>query len=339
MPTMRHRRYVFLLLLAAGTARTQGLADCAAIADGATRLACYDRLAGRDVPRQEPAAAPAVEAAPVEGPGILSSFWELDEDQKRGTFRFQTYKPNFLLPLHFTERINDSPSSPTREAQAASDYMRTEAKLQLSIRTKLAQSVLLPGADIWFGYTQQSFWQVWNKSGSAPFRNTDYETELIYMVPVPETMQALPFGWRWRYGQLAIAHQSNGQTKPLSRSWNRVYAGAGLERGDMSLTVRALNRIDENSDDDNPDLTDYRGRSEAQLSWSPGLATATLMYRSTLRRLSRGALQLDMTYPVHRDEPQGLRWYLQVFSGYGETLTDYNFRQTSVGIGLAMFEF
>ena len=35
----------------------------------------------------------------------------------------------------------------------------------------------------------------------------------------------------------------------------------------------------------------------------------------------------------------GLRWYLQAFSGYGQTLLDYNFRQTSVGAGLALFEF
>lgn len=345
---MSDRRYLFLLpILAFGAAaRAQGgsneaLRGCAPIEDSALRLACYDRFVGR-----ADKVVPAVPAAPTEprtdaaGPGILARFWELDDDLKRGTFKFMTYKPNFLLPLHFTERINRHPSSPTRESVLLQGYERTEAKMQLSIRTKVAQSVLLPGADVWFGYTQQSMWQFWNKSGSAPFRNTDYEPELIYMVPTPSSLQALPFGWRWRYGQLALVHQSNGQAKPLSRSWNRVDAGVGFEHGEVTLTARALKRLAENgSDDDNPDLTGYRGRGELQLNWSPGSATASLMYRSTFKQFGRGATQLDLTYPVRRDEPQGLRWYVQVFSGFGETLTDYNFRQTSLGVGLAMFEF
>jgi phospholipase A1/A2 len=30
---------------------------------------------------------------------------------------------------------------------------------------------------------------------------------------------------------------------------------------------------------------------------------------------------------------------VQVFHGYGETLLDYNVRQTSLGVGLTLFEF
>ena len=356
---MQRPGYLCLLLLACATvtARAQEggpatLGSCSAIDDAATRLACYDRASGRLTPVPVPAPVPppmsspttAPAAAPppatAAGPGILARYWELEDDLKRGTFKFMTYKPNFLLPVHVTERLNRHPSSPTREAVSLEGYKRIEAKMQLSLRTKLAQSVLLPGADIWFGYTQQSMWQVWDNKGSAPFRNTDYEPELIYMVPTPASLQALPFGWSWRFGSVALAHQSNGQAKPLSRSWNRVYAAAGFERGEMTLTARALRRLPESGDDDdNPDLTDYRGRGEFQLSWLPGLATASATYRSTFKTLHRGALIVDVTYPVHSDEPTGLRWYLQFFSGYGETLTDYNFRQTSIGLGLAMFEF
>lgn len=354
---MRATPSVTRYLIAAGLCATRGAgaADaggCVAVEPDAERLACYDRALGRRAPEAVPVtpatttsapAAPAPATTPadeLEGPGILARYWELDEDLKRGTFRFMTYKPNFLLPLHVTQRINRSPSSPTREAVSLPDYSHTEAKLQLSLRTKVAQSVILPGADIWFGYTQQSMWQVWNRAASAPFRNTDYEPELIYMVPVPRSLQRLPDGWRWRYAQVSLAHQSNGQAKPLSRSWNRVYAGVGLERGDVTVSARALNRLDETrSDDDNPDLTDYRGRGEIQVNWSPGLGTASLLYRSTFHRVKRGALQLDLTYPVDRGSPQGLRWYVQVFSGFGETLTDYNFRQTSFGVGLSLFEF
>jgi phospholipase A1 len=326
------------------------LQRCAAIDDAAQRLSCYDGLAGRGVRGPAPAmategpVAPAAQVLPTEGSPLrpsgsfLTRYWELDRASKRGTFNFIGYRPNFMLPVHYTDRINRNPQSPTREAVSLPDYRQIEAKLQISIRTKIAQGVLLPEADVWFGFTQQSLWQLWNARGSAPFRNTDYEPELIYIVPVPQGLQALPAGWRWRFVQAGVAHQSNGQAKPLSRSWNRVYLGAGVERGDYSLVVRAARRLPED-DDDNPDLTDWRGRGDVLAQWTPGLATASLLWRTTFRNLDRGALQLDWTYPVERDQPHGLRWYVQLFTGYGETLTDYNFRQTSLGLGVTLFGF
>jgi phospholipase A1 len=114
----------------------------------------------------------------------------------------------------------------------------------------------------------------------------------------------------------------------------------GAERGDYTLVVRTLRRIPEKGDDDdNTDITNFRGRGDLQFGWTPGRATALLLYRTTLRSVRRGALQFDWTYPVEEEKPAGLRWYVQVFTGYGETLTDYNFRQTSFGVGVTLFEF
>lgn len=346
-----------------------GLPACAAIEADQERLACYDRLAGRQPPRpaepspsgvvtapaplpatptsaERPASggAPSIEGAglrPAAGTSLWSRFWELERADKRGTFNFRTYRPNFLLPAHYTSSINRSPSSPTRPAPGESlRYKPLEAKLQLSVRTKIAQSVLLPNADLWFGYTQQSLWQVWNRSESAPFRNTDYEPELIYVVPVPEPLARLPWGWRWSMWQAGLAHQSNGQSEPLSRSWNRAYLAAGLERGEVTLLARVHKRLHEDADDDdNPDLTRYVGRGDVALAWVPGRATASLRWRTNFKDLKRGSWQLDWTYPVESDKPDGLRWYVQLFTGYGETLLDYNRRQTSVGAGLTLFEF
>ncbi|WP_238947687.1 phospholipase A [Caldimonas brevitalea] len=354
------------------------LTSCASVIGDSERLACYDRLAGRPgaegskTPAPTPAAPagvvsqpaplPAVVTPPAppagaadspvvavagtglqgrRSPSLWSSFWELDRSDKRGTFNFKTYRPNFLLPLHYTDHINRSPSSPTQPSPATQPgYKHLEAKLQLSVRTKIAQSVLLPDADIWFGYTQQSLWQVWNRKESSPFRNTDFEPELIYVVPVPEGLRSLPGGWEFRMLQAGLAHQSNGQTDPLSRSWNRVYLGAGFERGDVTLYGRIHKRLSEDpEDDDNPDLVHYIGRGELALTWVPGQATAALRWRNNLRDLKHGSLQFDWTYPIDRDKPDGLRWYVQAFTGYGETLLDYNFRQTSVGVGLTLFEF
>ena len=64
-----------------------------------------------------------------------------------------------------------------------------------------------------------------------------------------------------------------------------------------------------------------------------------LTRRTSLNSLSRGSLQMDWSYPVFADQPKGLRWYAQLFSGYGETLLDYNHRQTTLGLGLSLIQF
>lgn len=347
------------MLIAALPARAQTelplptLQECAAIGAAADRLVCYDRLTGRALPAPMPGEAPVPtsQLAPkgaVAAPGndnggdasLLSSYWELDAKDKRGTFNLLGYRANYVMPLHQTSGINRAPQSPTQAVVSQPNYRNIEAKFQMSLRTKVLQDVLLPGGDVWVAFTQQAMWQIWNGRDSKPFRNTDYEPEVMYLLPTGKGLRNLPWGWQWRYSQFALAHQSNGQSDPLSRSWNRVYAGVGFERGDWTLNTRVSQRLNERlSSDNNPDLVDYRGRSELQLGWTPGAATASLMFRSAVQGPKYGALQFEWTYPVHRSQPNGLRWFVQAFSGYGETLTDYNYRQDSFGIGLTFMQF
>lgn len=338
---------------------------CARIAEDAARLACYDRIysstkppddaAPNAVPTQPGAATPAdsglpkAEARPgasfEQGDDLiafnaLSRFWELTPANKRGTFAVKTYLPNYFLPFHYTSNINRAPSSPTHpNGGGTNHFKRAEAKFQISLRAKVLENVLLPNGDLWFAYTQRSLWQLWNNEDSAPFRNTDFQPEAIYVVPVPERLGEMPGGWRWRMVQLGLAHQSNGQSDPLSRSWNRVYAGTAFERGNLALQLRVSRRTGDPGTNDNPDLLRYIGNTEISAAWFPGLATATLAWRTHPENLKRGSLQLDWTYPVDRDRPRGLRWYLQLFSGYGESLLDYNHRQTSLGVGVSLFQY
>ncbi|HEX2011007.1 MAG TPA: phospholipase A [Roseateles sp.] len=366
-----HRLLPGLLALSAGLGQAQpqasplpALAECASIGAPADRLACYDKAMGRAPEPTVPAAIAAASelpastsllapkgspltaaAPPREGPpSLLSKFWELEAEDKRGLFNFVGYKANYVMPMHVTSRINRAPQSPSQAVVPQPNYRREEAKFQVSLRTKLLQDFLLPGGDLWAAYTQQAMWQIWNGKDSKPFRNSDYEPELSYVLPTARGLRRLPFlpdGWQWRYTQLGIAHQSNGQSDPLSRSWNRVNLSAGFERGDWSLITRMTQRINEPAaSDNNPDLVDYRGRGEFQLNWAHGPHTLQLLYRSTLRDVAKyGALQLEWSYPVYADQPNGLRWYVQAFRGYGETLTDYNFRQTSIGAGLSFLQF
>lgn len=342
------------------SSRETALEHCATIGAATDRLLCYDKLAGRAPALIEPVADQATPGAAAQttsrlaakdallppgitappNTGVLSKYWELDPTDQRGVFNFVGYQPNYVMPLHYSTRINRSPRSPTQAAVAKPGYRQAEAKFQFSLRTKVVQDVPLLGGDLWVAFTQQAMWQIYSRAESKPFRNIDYQPEAIYVLPAPEGLRDLLFGWRWRYTQLGVAHQSNGQSDPLSRSWNRVYLGAGIERGDWSLTARVNQRLKESiSTDNNPDLVRYRGRAEFQLNWSRGLHTASMLYRSTLKSVRYGAIQAEWTYPIFEEHPNGLRWFVQAFSGYGETLTDYNFRQSSLGVGVTFLQF
>lgn len=331
-------------------AQTQpDLATCAGITEGLARLACYDRLAGLQgmmklpsSPAEEPATPNAAAATTATAPSdsFMTRYWELSSADKRGTFNYTAYRPNYFLPMRVMRSVNNQPQSPTRGvATDLPHYQRGETKLQVSMRTKVLEQAFWPDADLWVAYTQQSMWQLRNQRASAPFRNSDFQPELIYVVPTPSALRTLPMGWTWQMAQFGLVHQSNGQAGALSRSWNRIYGSVGLEKGNVTAQIRLEQRLEKSSrqSDDNPDIVDHMGRVETQLTWSPGRSTAALLWRPSLR--GRGLIQLDWTYPVYNDHPDGLRWYIQVFEGFGETLIDYNFRQTSLGFGLTLFKF
>ncbi|PKO94361.1 MAG: phospholipase [Betaproteobacteria bacterium HGW-Betaproteobacteria-10] len=350
LPT-HHRRPLAAFacaLFATASAASEAAAICASEPDDQRRLRCYDTVfapldaltAARPVRLMTGTAKVNAEPELGRAGSIMAKTWELAPSDKRESFVVRTYLPNFLLPVHYTSRINRAPHSPTQPVSPSHpDYRQIEAKLQISLRAKVAENLLLPGADLWLAYTQRSLWQVWDSADSSPFRSTDYQPEAIYVIPVPPQFGQLPLGWNIRMLQIGLAHQSNGQDAPLSRSWNRIYVGAGLERGDFGVQLRAHHRLPEKTKDDNPDLTDFIGQGELSMTWLPGPATVNLTWRPNLKSVSRGSIQLDWTHPVFANQPMGLRWYAQLFSGYGETLLDYNHRQTSLGLGLTLFHF
>jgi phospholipase A1/A2 len=341
---------LLLLTLAAPAAHVQAqdaYAKCRTIADPAARLACYDSAAAAPEatspaatsaprPPSEAGAAALADLQPTgtlaDGQSLIAQRWELEERYKRGTFRFTFYRPNYILPIAWSSSVNNAPSSPTQPAPVLPGPLdNTETEFQLSFKLKLWQNMFGGTSDLWLGYTQKSYWQVYNEDLSRAFRETNYEPELIWSVPTDYTI----LGLRGRLLALGLVHQSNGRGDPLSRSWNRVYAMAALERGPFVLQIKPWYRIDNNpGTDDNPDIVDYIGSVEflAFYKWLDQF-TSTLRLRTTFSSSpSWGSAQLDLRFPIVAD----LRGYLQVFSGYGESMIDYNFRKTAVGLGVSI---
>ncbi len=301
--------------------------------DDAARLRCYDAAAGRAVPAEQegaPAATPSA-AAPVspltEEPSALARRWELEERARRERFALSPHLPNYFLPATYLTSPNDAVY---RGTGSTSDLEHVEAKFQISFKVKLWNGVFGVPVSGWFAYTQLALWQLYNSKRSSPFRETDYQPELLLAVPVDYQLPGL----RLRAFTIGLNHQSNGQGGLLSRSWNRVTAAALLEHGNLALTVQGWYRIPEDpADDDNPDIEDYVGRAQVVAAYKNGNQTYALTARDNLDfSTNRGSIQLDWTFPLLHN----LKGYVQYFGGYGETLIDYNHVNHRIGFGVML---
>jgi phospholipase A1 len=173
----------------------------------------------------------------------------------------------------------------------------------------------------------------------APFRTTDHEPEIFYVYP---TDAQLPFGWRWRYSGVGLVHQSNGQSEPLSRSWNRWYLMTGAELGNrwqVNARLEAHPRRLGRRQPGHPEL--HRpGRSQAGLERQrpelPGRDRARLAGQGQGVRPRRMAATLGEGWNGGKSN---LRLHVQLFSGYGDSLIDYNYKRTVFSVGLSLLDF
>jgi len=319
----------------------EALDACRVLEDRLKRLECYDDLPGANVTGRDDGVPTVAEpdrklltAAGGDTPARRSRMmrdWELDDVTHGGLLRVRTYRPVYALPVRYTTTKNNFPSSPApgRTVTESDQLNEVEAKFQISFKTKVLDDPIFNNGDVWFGFTQQSSWQAYNNEESSPFRENNFEPEIF---STWRTGIDLP-GVRWQFVGLGFVHQSNGRNQPRSRSWNRLYANFGFERGDWQFFVRPWLRVDPTNDDDNPDIDKFFGHGDLHVKWRKNKHDLGLTTRWAAGH-GRGALRFDWHYPLVGD----LKAYLQVFTGYGETLIDYNHRQTTIGLGVSLVQ-
>ena len=287
------------------------LEDCRARSDPGARLECYDALS------VEPAA--GAEPAPV-----LAQRLEKERDLARRAFAVLPYRPNYLLYTY-----NADPNEAAFQAVNPDlNLQEQELKFQISLRVPIWNRMFDGRADLWFGYTQVSFWQAFNGAESAPFRETNYEPELGVSIPTDFPV----LGLQHKLLSFGLAHQSNGRGDPLSRSWNRLWVAFDLERGSFALAIKPWYRFRENpATDNNPDIADYMGRIELRAGYKLGSQVFSLILHNNLRADdNRSGYELDWTFPYSKR----IKGLLQYYNGYGESLIDYNVRTQRIGFGV-----
>ena len=272
----------------------------------------------------DPGQAAVTAAAPQEEekPSYFTELWQLTKKTREGKPGVTFHRSNYALAFSY----NSSPNpAPLQEVNPDKTLTKPEVTFQISFKVRLWRDILGKDLNLWFGYTQRSFWQLYNFNDSSPFRETNYEPELLLTLSTRFSI----LGLKGRFFQLGANHQSNGQSEPLSRSWNRIVANMGLERGDLSILLKGWYRVPD-TEDDNPGLIHYMGNGELWAYYFIKKHRLGLMVRDNLNfRENRGAIQLEWSFPLFAM----IGGYVQYFRGYGESLLDYNHRVNRIGVG------
>lgn len=222
---------------------------------------------------------------------------------------------------------------------------RPNAKFQFSFKYRVLNpegswSKAIPAlGGFHLAYSQTSFWDL--EGESKPFYDNSYRPELLFAYD-----SILPKDWNIpgvsRVGlQLGLQHESNGRAGADSRSMNIAYVRPifvfGEEKGlFLTLAPRVFTYVQDV--DDNPDIADYRGHADlrATVGWDGGLQLAAVARLGD--DADKGSLQLDLTYPLRQRLGGNMDVYLhaQFFTGYGESLLDYNRSDNTFRLGISM---
>lgn len=257
--------------------------------------------------------------SPVPG-SIISNLLQRQDS----AFVLYPYESNYVLYTD-TSNINKQAISSYNWAHNA---RKDELKFQLSLAFPIWRGILGDNSVLAASYTQRSWWQVSNSKASSPFRETNYEPQIFMGWATDYSLG----NWTLRDVETGLNHQSNGRSDPTSRSWNRAYLRLMAENGNMTAEIKPWVRLDTGGgDDDNPDIIKYMGHYRAKLGYKWGESVFSVEGQYNWNS-GYGGAQLGWSYPI----TQNVRFYTQVYSGYGESLIDYNHRQTRVGIGLTL---
>lgn len=269
----------------------------------------------------------AVDIIPVESAITRRLFLEKKED--KNPFSLQPHKPNYIIISNNTASANEQPF---KDAFPDDDvhFQPWETKFQISLKLPVARGLINHNGDLYVAYSNRSFWQQFNKDGSAPFRDSNHEPEAWLSFANDDEI----LGFKNSVIRTGIVHQSNGQSGELSRSWNRLYADFIFEKGNWYFSVKPWWRIPESRDnDDNPDIDDYLGNFELGGLYKKDSHTFDFMIRNNFDFSdNHGAIQLGWSFPISNR----VRGYVQWFNGYGESLIDYDAHSNSLGFGIQL---
>ena len=229
------------------------------------------------------------------------------------------YKPTYIFPFYYTATPYDAiykNNTPRNQK-----LKKTEIKGQFSFQVPLISHFFSKKNSLNFAYTQVSFWQAYNKSPF--FRESNYAPELFLRSIINAKFTS----------KLGVIHQSNGRGTIYQRSWDRVYGETIFSGQSWMVSLEPWLRINESkASDHNPDIQDYLGNGRILLVLKIGSNTLSLMTRNNMQsHFKRGAEKFTWSFPLNKH----VRGVVEVFSGYGHSLIEYNHYTNTFAFGIS----
>ncbi len=253
---------------------------------------------------------------------LLSRRYDLMKQMMLHYKGFSFYEPNYIMPYYYSFDKTDWYKKHPGYTPSGVPINNAEYKQQISFLYPLWLNIENSGISLNAAYTQLMYWQIYTKS--AFFRETNYTPSLFFSYhPVKNWLLAIGF-----------RHQSNGRgglpPDGMERSWNRVYADIAFSGNHWMVILEPWFVFSEKTY--NPDISRYLGYGKVYFVYQKHHQTVSIMLRNYLESgFSRGAMEVDYSFPLSKR----IDGFVQLFSGYGQSLIEYNHRTTSVGVGVA----
>lgn len=242
------------------------------------------------------------------------------------------HRGNFLLPVVYNDNPNNgvfNGSAIQTQIQERGEIVKpAEAEFQLSFTLLTDKNFFGSGLGLFIGYTQKSYWQVYNSEWSKPFRESNYAPE-VFLRKIFDKPKDV-FGMKLVVVDIGLIHQSNGQIQELSRSWDRIYFRTAFLKNRFSLIADIWYRFPEReSEDENKSIYKYVGYGELMLRYNTG----NNYYQLTiLPGTERQGVEFSYSYPIN----DAIRFFTKISHGYGLSLQDFDHENRKIGIGFSL---
>lgn len=240
------------------------------------------------------------------------------------SFAITFYKPTYILPYY----VSGSPDNAVYQNNTPNNerLKNAEVKYQFSVKVPAWKNIFNHHSSLFLAYTQLSYWQLYNHK--AFFRESDYEPEIFL---ANEVNFHLVKNWRVNFLNIGASHQSNGYGNALERSWNRLYVDAITSVGNWMISLKPWYIISTNKNNNN--IAQYLGYGQILVAYKYHKHVFSITAHNLVEGGGkRATAELTWSFPLI----PYIKGYVQLFSGYGQSLIEYNHRTNSAGVGVAL---
>lgn len=249
---------------------------------------------------------------------LLNNAFGLDPNGNyKGVMPIEQWDFNYALPVYYHFSQMGDP-----------EMQQIETKIQASVKVKIWPKMFKSNLDLIITYTQQSYFQIYNRKHSAVFRDNNYAPSIFLSIPY----HALDYQDGFYGARFGFIHISNGGDRDRSVGVNRIFFSTLFRAGIAMFEFNEFVYVGNNSEN----IARYMGYGDIRVA----LAAQKALFMLTLHNpysvfnkgKFRGNINFEFAYPIYKK----LSVYANVFYGYNDALFWYRHKSTNIGIGISL---